>query len=119
MEFPARQQVLRVTERDLQRDLLVCIDLERNLWVKRGFPRNGDTGIVDDGVMRNLSGPPYIFKASTTTFYDLKHPRGITLRDLNVIFMHGGRKPNGPWMFSSLDDGYPVVETTRAANKYL
>ena len=111
--------IIRITERETASEDLVCLDPERNIWIKRGFPMNRDTGKVDREVMRNLSGPPYVFKAEAMTLYDDGHPEGVTLQDVGVIFMHGGRREPGKWMFSSIEDGYPVVETVRAVNEYL
>jgi len=112
--------IVRITQRDVIGETLVCIDLDRNIWVKKGFPRERDKGIVSAEIMRNLSGPPYVFQAKTMTFFDEKHPDGLELKDKWVIFMHGGRRTNtDEWMFSSFDDGYPVVETVRAVNRHL
>jgi len=69
--------------------------------------------------MENLSGPPYVFTASKITLKDMKHPDGIVLSDVNVIFMHAGSNGSGPWVFSSFTDGYPVVETVNKTNEYL
>lgn len=110
---------ITVTERDVQYHALICINLERNIWIKRGFPMNTDTGIVDKEVMRNLSGPPYVFLAKELVLVDDRHPQGATLTDVQVIFMHGGRQPGKAWMFSSFEDGYPVVETVNEVNAYL
>jgi len=111
---------IRISKRDVSGETLVCIDLDRNIWIKKGFPREKDTGIVTREIMINLSGPPYVFQARSMTFFDEKHPDGLELKDKWVIFMHGGRRTNtDKWMFSSFDDGYPVVETVRAVNQYL
>ncbi|MFA5828566.1 MAG: hypothetical protein WC841_04410 [Candidatus Shapirobacteria bacterium] len=110
---------IKITERDIQVETLVCVDLERNIWIRRGFPMNRETRSVDREVMRNLSGPPYVFKADVMSLYDEKHPEGVILENVQVIFMHGGREEGGKWQFSSIEDGYPVVETVRAVNKYL
>ncbi len=111
--------VVEVTKRDTEEDTLVCVDLDRNIWIKMGFPRNQDTGIVDREVMKNLSGPPYVFTADELSLFDKKHPKGETLKDVTVIFMHGGREDGEKWMFSSFKDGYPVVETVQKVNQYL
>lgn len=110
---------IKITERDIKQDVLTCVDFDKNIWVKMGFPMNTSNGMVDREIMRNLSGPPYVFKADRLNLIDDQHPEGVELNDVEVIFMHGGRKQDGNWMFSSLEDGYPVVETVRAVNEYL
>ncbi len=110
---------IRVTEADAETDTLVCVDIGSNIWINRGFPRNTDTGIVDKEVMRNLSGPPYVFVVDELTLIDNEHPQGVQLFNVMVIFMHAGRRSDQPWVFSSLDDGYPVVETVQKTNAYL
>jgi hypothetical protein len=113
-------EIIKITNRDVKQDVLNCIDFEKNIWIKQGLPTNTDTGIVDREVMRNLSGPPYVFRADTMKLYDNKHLTGVELNNVGVIFMHGGREGvDGKWMFSSLENGYPVVETVRAVNEYL
>lgn len=113
------EPTIRVTEADTKTDTLVCVDVDSNIWINRGFPRNTDTGIVDKEVMRNLSGPPYVFVANELTLIDDKHTQGMVFHNVRVIFMHAGRRSDQPWVFSSLDDGYPVVETVEKTNAYL
>lgn len=110
-----------ITERDMRREeeFLSCINLERKIWVRFGFPMEGASGIVTNKVMRNLSGPPYVFDANRMLLKDRKHPQGVELKNVKVIFMHGGREQGKEWMFSSLEDGYPVVETVTEVNKHL
>lgn len=110
---------LKITERELQQETLSCIDLERDIWVKFGFPVDKESGTFDREMLRNLSGPPYVFMADTIKLIDERHYNGVTLKDVKVIFMHGGREGDGKWMFSSIEDGYPVVETVKAVNEYL
>lgn len=98
---------------------LVCVDHKRNIWIKTGFPGNQDTLIIDQGVLKNLSGPPYVFTVNELTLIDNKHPSVITVKDVTVIFMHGGREAAGKWMFSDFKNGYPVVETVKKVNQYL
>lgn len=112
-------EVIKITDRDLKADTLICIDFERNIWVKMGFPMERDTGKVSGEVLRNLSGPPYVFRAEVMNLYDKKHSEGVKLEEVGVIFMHGGRREGGKWMFSSFENGYPVVETVNAVNDYL
>ena len=112
-------ETIRITERDVHQEVLTCIDPDRDIWVVFGFPMNVESGTIDRNVMRNLEGPPYVFVADTMDLVDNKHPQGVRLENVRSIFMHGGREGDGPWMFSSLDDGYPVVETVRAVNGYL
>lgn len=119
MDSEPTGQIIKITERDLKEEKLTCVDLDNNIWIKEGFPKNSDTGIIDGEVMRNLSGPPYVFKADLMNLYDEKHPNGVELKDVGVIFMHGGRKEGGKWMFDKIEDGYPVVETVRVVNEYL
>ncbi len=114
-----KNELVEVTKRDTEGETLFCVDLERNIWVKMGFPRNQDNGIVTREIMKNLSGPPYVFTADSLTLIDNKHPEGATVKDVTVIFMHGGREGTGKWVFSSFRDGYPVVETVEKVNQYL
>ncbi len=114
-----QSKTIIVTERDLQDTTLVCIDLDRNIWIKEGFPKKLDTGIVDRETLKNMSGPPYVFTANELTLFDRSHPSGAKVKDVTVIFMHGGRQGNGTWVFSSYTDGYPVIETVDRANEYL
>jgi len=114
-----KDPIIKITQRDVKQDLLNCIDLDKNIWIKEGFPINTDTGIVDSEVMQNLSGPPYVFKADVMNLFDSQHPEGVELKNVGVIFMHGGRRENGDWMFSDIENGYPVVETVKAVNEYL
>jgi hypothetical protein len=115
---------IRVTERDISKEVsktLQCINFDRNIWVRFGLPTN-DQGVVDRELMKNLSGPPYVFSADRIVLKDSKHVDGVEFNNVNVIFMHAGRKNekgNQPWVFSSFEDGYPVVETVNEVNKYL
>ena len=108
-----------ITKRDVLGEELVCVDLDSGIWFRYGFPRNRD-GIVDAKVMKELSGPPYVFDADVLTLVDDEHPGGVRLEHRRVIFMHGGRKVGGRWMFSSLEEGrgQPVVETVERLNEY-
>ena len=104
-------ETIRITDRDVHQEVLTCIDPDRDIWVVFGFPMNVESGTIDRDVMRNLEGPPYVFVADTMDLVDKKHPRGVRLENVRTIFMHGGREGDSPWMFSSLDDGYPVEQT--------
>ena len=114
-------EYIEISKRDIRKEeeCLSCIDLGRNIWVRFGFPMNAETGIVGVTEMRNLSGPPYVFTAARIVLTDDKHPEGVEFNNIKVIFMHGGREDGGKWMFSSLKDGYPVVETVIAVNREL
>jgi hypothetical protein len=112
-------EVMKITERDLHEETLSCVDSERNIWIKRGFPMDKETGVFDGEMLRNLSGPPHVFMADVINLRDEKHPEGVRLENVGVIFMHGGREEGGQWMFDSIEDGYPVVETVKAVNEYL
>lgn len=46
-------EMIRVTKRDMTEELLVCRDLEGNIWFRFGFPMNED-GQIDRQVMNNL-----------------------------------------------------------------
>ncbi len=114
-------EIIEINERDIRKEEenLSCIDLEKGIWVRFGFPMNTETGIVGVTEMKNLSGPPYVFTADEIVLKDQQHPEGVKFNKVNVIFMHGGREEGGKWMFSSLEDGYPVVETVEAVNRKL
>lgn len=111
-------ELITITERDVAGQTLVCCDLERNLWFRFGFPKNS-YGYVDSELFQNLEGPPYVFQADTIDLFDDSHPGGIRLENVMVIFMHAGREEGGEWVFSSFENGYPVVATVRAVNSYL
>jgi len=116
-----RDAPIRITKADIfsANQKLICLSVEKNLWVRAGLPVDGN-GKFSDEMLWDLEGPPLVFMASRLHIVDKSHPQGVNLDNVMVIFMHGGREEGGEWKFSQLEGphSYGVKETVEALDDY-
>lgn len=89
---------------------LVCLDPEKNIWVKFGLPV-ANTSVDNSQII--IPNEPYVFFVDDLTVNDKNH-NNFLMHDVTVIFAHGYRDGE-IWKFLN---GQSIVETVRAYDAY-